>query len=248
MNQTGSFEVMEDFEEAPQEFDLGISSYSISHPIESLDSDLDQELEVEMEKTPVPEIVETDEPPKFPYEETPYTVSTPSGTMRKDGTLRHDRKPNTGPQERPAPPPQLAQHTATNGHSLPSPGQQQQMPGHSGNIGPPFLGEMPGLNNSFFNPAFNNMGMGMAAPFNPMFEDQFPAFPHMFESPFQQQQQQMFNNFNNRHHQQQQQPPPQPPQQPQRSNGGERIIPIQVIKANNDTADILVSGLRISTL
>ena len=248
MVKTGSFEVMEDFEEAPQEFDLGISSYSISHPIESLDSDLDQELEVEMEKTPVPEIVETDEPPKFPYEETPYTVSTPSGTMRKDGTLRHDRKPNTVPQERPAPPPQLAQrvapepHTGTNGHTLPSPGQQQ-MPGHSGNIGSPFMGEMPGLNNSFFNPAFNNMGMGMAAPFNPMFEDQFPAFPHMFESPFQQQQQQMFNNFNNQ--QQQQQPPPQPPQQ-QRANGGERIIPIQVIKANNDTADILVSGLRIN--
>ena len=68
------FEVMEDFEEAPAEFDIGISSYSIAHPIEN----------DEMEKTPVPEAVETDEPPKFPYEETPYTVSTPSGTLKYD--------------------------------------------------------------------------------------------------------------------------------------------------------------------
>ena len=68
------FEVMEDFEEAQAEFDIGISSYSIAHPIEN----------EEMEKTPVPEAVETDEPPKFPYEETPYTVSTPSGTLKYD--------------------------------------------------------------------------------------------------------------------------------------------------------------------
>ena len=214
---TGSFEVMEDFEEAPEEFDLGISSYSIAHPIENVDSE-------EMEKTPVPEIVETDEPPKFPYEETPYTVSTPSGT------LKHDKKPRKEQLGKPSPP----KHYQQNNHQS-SPQQQQnnfhshqQFPAQNGAANR--MGNIHSQHSNFFDPSFNmgNMmgGLGMP-PFNPMFEDQFPAFPNMFESPFQQQQQpNMFNNNYNH-------PPPQQqqPQQQQRTSGGERIIPIQVMKS-----------------
>merc|ERR1711892_1253704 len=81
----GPFEVMEDFEEAPEEFDLGISSYSISHPVET----------EEMEKTPVPEVLENTEASKESYEETPYRVSPPTRT----GTLEFEKKPKNGMQD-----------------------------------------------------------------------------------------------------------------------------------------------------
>ena len=73
---TGSFEAMEEFEEAPEEFDLGITSYSISHP---------NEVE-EVEKTPVPEVFDRK---RFEEEETPYRVSPPESRY---GTLEHDRR------------------------------------------------------------------------------------------------------------------------------------------------------------
>ena len=125
----GSFEVMEDFEEAPAEFDLGISSYSIAHPIEK---------EEELEKTPVPEILETDEPPKYPYEETPYTVSTPSGTLKHDH--KQSVKLNGDSQSSRSTPAAQTEHTS-------QPSQQRMNNG--------YFGEMPSLNQSFFNPAFN---------------------------------------------------------------------------------------------
>ena len=74
---TGSFEAMEEFEEAPEEFDLGITSYSISHP---------NEVE-EVEKTPVPEVFDSNKP--MFEEETPYRVSPPESMY---GTLEHDRR------------------------------------------------------------------------------------------------------------------------------------------------------------
>ena len=46
---TAPFEIMEEFEEAPEEFDLGISSYSIAHPIEET-----------METTPVNDVNDYD--------------------------------------------------------------------------------------------------------------------------------------------------------------------------------------------
>ena len=75
---TGSFEAMEEFEEAPEEFDLGITSYSISHP---------NEVE-EIEKTPVPEVFDSNRQ-RFEEEETPYRVSPPESRY---GTLEHDRR------------------------------------------------------------------------------------------------------------------------------------------------------------
>ena len=74
---TGSFEAMEEFEEAPEEFDLGITSYSISHP---------NEVE-EVEKTPVPEVFDSNR--QRVEEETPYRVSPPESRY---GTLEHDRR------------------------------------------------------------------------------------------------------------------------------------------------------------
>ena len=76
---TGSFEAMEEFEEAAEEFDLGITSYSISQP---------NEVE-EIEKTPVPEIFESNR--QTFEEETPYRVSPPESMC---GTLEHDRRSN----------------------------------------------------------------------------------------------------------------------------------------------------------
>ena len=94
---TAPFEVMEDFEEAPEEFDLGISSYSISHPVEG----------EEMEKTPVPEVTEVDSTKS--YEDTPYKVSTPSGTLEKNGTLKFNKKNRNGADANEFVPPQQRQ-------------------------------------------------------------------------------------------------------------------------------------------
>ena len=138
-----SFEVMEDFEEAPEEFDLGISSYSIAHPIENIDQD-------EMERTPVPEISETDEAPKFPYLETPYVVSTPSGTLKseknkngnKEGNMRNSNQHQDIPVMNPS---------SANSYS----------PMNNFNNGQQYgqIPSVPQANNSLFNPS-HNMGMG----------------------------------------------------------------------------------------
>ena len=136
------FEVMEDFEEAPAEFDIGISSYSIAHPIEN----------EEMEKTPIPEILETDEPPKFPFEETPYTVSTPSGTLKYDKKNQKEEKSRNEHQN--VFETNQSKQDFSNFQIPPS------RPQHSQNyFNPPSFGESPFQNNIFNNniglPGFN---------------------------------------------------------------------------------------------
>ena len=109
--------------------------------------------------------------------------------------------------------------------------QQQQM-----NNGTPYFGEMPSLNQSLFNPAFNMMPAMPA-----MFADQFPSFPPMFDNPFPQQQN-IFDGFSNGFSQQQQQQPQAQPSKPSK----ERIIPIQVVKSNGvETRQQNVSQLDI---
>ena len=137
------FEVMEDFEEAPAEFDIGISSYSIAHPIEN----------EEMEKTPIPEILETDEPPKFPFEETPYTVSTPSGTLKYDKKNQKEEKSRNEHQN--VFETNQSKQDFSNFQIPP-----QSRPQHSQNyFNPPSFGESPFQNNIFNNniglPGFN---------------------------------------------------------------------------------------------
>ena len=134
------FEVMEDFEEAPAEFDIGISSYSIAHPIEN----------EEMEKTPVPEAVETDEPPKFPYEETPYTVSTPSGTLKYD-KKNHKEEIRGNQQQQDMFETNQSKQDFSN-FQIPSQSRPQQSQNY---FKPPSFVEAP-FQNNFFN---NNLGV-----------------------------------------------------------------------------------------
>ena len=219
---TGSFEIMEDFEEAPEEFDLGISSYSIAHPIDNIAND-----GAEKSKC-IPDIVETDDYSKLPLEDTPYVVSTPSGTLNRD-TLDNQ----SGHQ----PPPPVNNVTSINKNydSVPNPAYQQQ-PHFPNDMSSETsqLGEMPSFFDPFVNNAFGMMGMtGMPAP---VMDNQFSTFPSMFDNQFQQQQmdimKQNLNSFGLKPHQHQS--PRQHQHQQQRSE--ERIIPIQVIKSP-DTSD-----------
>ena len=86
---TAPFEIMEEFEEAPAEFDLGISSYSISHPIEK---------EVDLEKTPVPEVADSDNYStlsnstlgKNSGDKPSYRVTTPSEEVNNTSVPRRE--------------------------------------------------------------------------------------------------------------------------------------------------------------
>ena len=215
------FEVMEDFEEAPAEFDIGISSYSIAHPIEN----------DEMEKTPVPEAVETDEPPKFPYEETPYTVSTPSGTLKYD--KKNHREESRGNQQQDMFETNQPKQDFSN-FQIPPQSRPQQSPNY---FKPPTFVEAPFQNNFFNNnmavPGLNNHSMMgrmrlsllslSSIPFilDEMFNEPFPAFPSMFDGPFN-------GNF----------PAVTSVEVSKASQPGERIIPIKVVNTKSDLQQV----------
>ena len=225
------FEEMEDFEEAPAEFDVGISSYSIAHPVEN----------EEMEKTPVPEIVETDEPPKFPFEETPYTVSTPSGTLKYDKKNQKEEVAKNENQD-------IFETNPTKQDFSNFQIPPQSRPQHSQNyFNPPGFGESPFQNNIFNNniglPGFNmNSMMGEIEMFVfiPSFSrffvlDGMPSMPAMFNEPFQRlpnmfdgtltDPSNMFDNL----------PVNSQPSRPSMAaQGGERIIPIKLVNAQSD--------------
>jgi len=238
---TAPFEVMEDFEEAPEEFDLGISSYSISHPVEN----------EEMEKTPVPEVFENNEAQKEVYEDTPYRVSPPS----KSGTLEFEKKPRNEslhPQQHyPKQQSPKKQYPKQKYPEQQDPQQQyiqQQNPQPQYNqqqyqqpttpttpMNTPLLGNMAPQNNMFPQMNLPNMGlpinmpnmMGMN-PIHPMFDEPFSQFPNMFDQPFQTPG--MFNTFQNMPVTT---PFQQKPSQDERRLG-ERIIPIKVVQTNSE--------------
>ena len=246
---TGSFEIMEDFEEAPEEFDLGISSYSIAHPIDNIGNGENDEA---ASRRNVPDIAETDDYSKQPLEDTPYVVSTPSGTLNRDtldnqsGILNRDTLDNQSGHQNMTHPPPVNNVKSTNYSSVPNQAyQQQQHFPHQMSNATSRLGEMPSFFDPFGNTAFGMMGMGMTgipAPIMEM-ENQFPSFPSMFDNQFQQQKMNMMNtNFDSldlnqsqqqNPGQQQQQQQHRQPQQQQRSE--ERIIPIQVIKSHDSS-------------
>lgn len=150
---TAPFEVMEDFEEAPEEFDLGISSYSISHPVET----------EEMEKTPVPEVIDNNETAKASYEETPYRVSPPS----KTSTLEFKKKSLNDRSNQ-----QYSQAQNPNYH-------QQQFPEHQYQQQTRQQQPMPNTT-PFMNPQdnmFNQMQMPMG--FSNMSNMNLPNMPNM---------------------------------------------------------------------
>ena len=238
---TGSFEIMEDFEEAPEEFDLGISSYSIAHPIENISNGNNDEAG---KSKNVPDIVETDDYSKLPLEDTPYVVSTPSGTLNRD-TLNNqsghqrDGQHNQQSVQHPPPPVNNVNSANTNYSNVPNPAyqQQQHFPNDMGSA-TSRLGEMPSFFDPFGNNAFGMMGMGMAGIPAPLMDNQFPSFPSMFDNQFQQQHMNIMNpnldSFGiNQQQQQRQHQQQKQPQQQQRSE--ERIIPIQVIKSQDTT-------------
>ena len=244
---TGSFEIMEDFEEAPEEFDLGISSYSIAHPIENISNGNNDEASGKSKN--VPDIVETDDYSKLPLEDTPYVVSTPSGTLNRDtlnnqSGLQRDGQHHQQSVQHPPPPVNNVNSANTNYSNVPNPAyqQQQHFPNDMGSA-TSRLGEMPSFFDPFGNTAFGMMGMGMTGIPAPIMENQFPSFPSMFDNQFQQQQMNMMNtNFDSMDlnqsqqqnpGQQQQQQQHRQPQQQQRSE--ERIIPIQVIKSHDSS-------------
>eukprot|EP00090_Calanus_glacialis_P035764 TRINITY_DN61007_c0_g1_i1.p1 TRINITY_DN61007_c0_g1~~TRINITY_DN61007_c0_g1_i1.p1 ORF type:complete len:937 (-),score=246.05 TRINITY_DN61007_c0_g1_i1:81-2597(-) len=214
---TAPFEVMEDFEEAPEEFDIGISSYSISHPVET----------EEMEKTPVPEVSENNETAKQTYEDTPYRVSPPTRT----GTLEFEKKPKNAPHSQYSQPQQPTTQQQYPQHQFSQqqyPQQQQPMtpntPMNSPFITPPhnMFNQMNMPNMSL--PNMPNM-MGMT-PLHPMFDESFTQFPNMFDQPFQNPV--MLNSFPSM--------PVSTPYQPkpQEKQTGERIIPIKVVHTNSE--------------
>ena len=91
---TAPFEIMEEFEEAPEEFDLGISSYSIAHPI-----DYDEE----MDRTPVPSEIFYESSDAYSTlgrgreedSHVPYSVTTPSSTLdSRRGHTEHSKQQN----------------------------------------------------------------------------------------------------------------------------------------------------------
>jgi len=183
---TGSFEAMEEFEEAPEEFDLGITSYSISHP---------NEVE-EVEKTPVPEVFDSNRQ-RFEEEETPYRVSPPESRY---GTLEHDRR---------------AEH-------LQKPVQQENNGfGLQNSMHSPYVQDHNNLFNggNLMPSMMPNMMAGMVP---------FPQqLPNMFDQDFASQDFFSPPSFPSA-------PPSFPPSAPpERPSGGERIIPIQVVRSNS---------------
>ena len=239
---TGSFEIMEDFEEAPEEFDLGISSYSIAHPIDNISNGNNDEAD---KRKNVPDIVEADDYSRLPLEDTPYVVSTPSGTLNRDtldnqsGNHRDGQHPQQTMQH---PPPVNNVNSAnTNYGSVPNPAYQQQQ--HFPNdmsSATSRLGEMPSFFDPFGNNAFGMMGMGMTGIPAPLMDNQFPSFPSMFDNQIQQQQMNVMNqnldSFGLKQHQHQNPRQHQHQHQQQQQRSEERIIPIQVIKSQ-DTPD-----------
>jgi len=222
---TAPFEVMEDFEEAPEEFDLGISSYSISHPVES----------EEMEKTPVPEVLDNGEGANQVFEETPYRVSPPSrnGTLEsmknhtksepksqyldKDDHIQnnqlHSNKQNNHQQF-------SSQPKSMNQMNSAFAAAQQNM---FNQMSMPSMG-MPGMNL----PSMPNI-MGMP-PLHPMFDDTFNQFQNMLDPSYQNTA--MFN-----------QTPSMSATVQEKKPSGERIIPIQVL---NTSADNLINKTPVN--
>jgi hypothetical protein len=219
---SSSFEIMEEFEDAPQEFDLNISSYSIAHPVE----------QEEIEKTPVPEVTDSDNystlsstlgrggAPK-------YRVTTPSEQMFE----KEKKKENISPSR------------SWNQEQTPRTNQQSG----SNGTAPATMGSATPKNSPFFQPVFPGFPQmptmpeitpTQMMPQMPSMFDQFPSMPSMFDNPFQ-------NNgvFNDNF--MPQIPvtvpfvPPMPasePKQPKSTNqrpikDEERVIPIQIIRS-----------------
>jgi hypothetical protein len=221
---TAPFEIMEEFEEAPEEFDLGISSYSIAHPI-----DYDEE----MEKTPVPtEVYDSHDSYstlgqfKEGDSQLPYSVTSPSSTLESRSGYAKPLHQN------------ISKSPARQPFSFPVPEYQQPQPyqSHFPNQQP-----IPAKDPIFpvgFPTAFDPLSIfEHMQPNTPFFSDiVFPSmssFSHMPVSvPFQAQ------PSNGKM--------PQVHSQKDISNG-ERIIPIQVIKApasqiqGQENAQVLVS-------
>jgi len=166
--QNAPFEIMEEFEEAPEEFDLGISSYSIAHP---------QEPE-EVERTPVPEVYDSDSYSTLGKNSTPqYRVTTPSEQSSAPNsnysTLENNFQKVNGARATP----KSSQHqfepqkNFTNSNFSPKSPRQ--------------LGSNPPQNSPFSNTSQFPMfpPMQPMQPMGNMF-DQFPSMPSMFESPF----------------------------------------------------------------
>jgi len=225
---TAPFEVMEEFEEAPEEFDLGISSYSISHPVET----------EEMEKTPVPEVLDNNEAAKEYYEDTPYRVSPPT----RSGTLEFEKKPKDDGAHKQYSHSQQPQYHQQYQQQHPDQQYQQQYQNQqpmTPNTAPFMTPQhnmftqmnMPGM--GFPNmPDMNMPNMGlpnmMGMPPNPsLFDESFSQFPNMFDQPFPSAG--MFNTgFPSM--------PVSSPYQPKQTKDeqqGERIIPIKVVNTNS---------------
>ena len=227
------FEIMEEFEDAPQEFDLNISSYSIAHPIEPTE---------EMEKTPVPE-VDSD------------AYSTLSSTLGRNGAPKYRV---TTPSEQMFEKEQKARAPISPSRSWNQDQQPRVSQPSSYNNSMPAMGSATPKNSPFFQPAFPGFPQMPAMhpqmptipqmtptnmmPQMPSMFDQFPSMPAMFDTPF-------HNNgiFNDTFlpmpvtvpfvSKESAKPAPPTNMTNHRSTGNdeERVIPIQIIRTDQPT-------------
>ena len=150
---TAPFEIMEEFEEAPAEFDLGISSYSIAHPIEN----------EEMDKTPVPEVYDSDN----------YSTLTSTLGRNKDSTSSYRVTTPSGEskqQAQPKAPTNEPKYVNEDKTCIPN------NTGHFANITP--------MNSPFFQPPFQMINPMAPMPAMPAMPTMFDPLPSMFDSAF----------------------------------------------------------------